>query len=149
MKVSRILICLVLLTALVIGLQLLAPDPIRDFKAWAKESALKVFINDAPSRVETVEVKGTQYVPLHFAVEPGKVSYQVTLSYDAASKTLKIEKIRKGKKLRGDHNCERCSGTGDCQACYPAGSGKNIQGTACPVCNGTGDCTMCNGTGKY
>lgn len=45
--------------------------------------------------------------------------------------------------------CDRCSTTGDCQACYPAGSGQNATGAVCPVCDGSGKCQRCDGKGYY
>ncbi len=67
--------------------------------------------------------------------------------------TIQVTKERIGSArpaVRGDHQCERCSGSGECQACYPAGSGKGIQpDQRCPVCDGTGKCLKCNGQGTY
>lgn len=117
--------------------------------AMAKSSPLKVFVNEKPSSITPVEVDGARYMPLYFPVEPGAHAWEVTVSCDPAGKVVKIGKARKGETLRGDHKCDRCSGSGDCQACYPTGSGKNVNSEACPVCNGNGDCTMCNGNGSY
>jgi len=150
MKRLYLLVSLSVLLAAVLGFQLLGPSgALSGLTAWAQGTPLKIFVNDAPSQLKAIEVDGAEYVPLYFAAEPGKATYQVTVSYDAPSRTMKIEKIKKGKRFRGDHNCERCSGSGKCQACYPVGSGKSIQGEGCPVCNGSGKCTMCNGAGSY
>jgi len=46
------------------------------------------------------------------------------------------------------HQCERCDGSGDCQACYPVGSGRNSDHN-CYVCEGNGKCFKCNGKGWY
>lgn len=46
------------------------------------------------------------------------------------------------------HECERCGGSGDCQACYPTGSGHDGE-HRCSVCDGSGKCFYCNGKGYY
>lgn len=117
--------------------------------SWAAGVPLKVFVQNAPSSLKPVTIDGKMYLPVYFPVEKGKSTWQVTVNYDAAAKTVKVEKSLNAMKLRGDHKCERCNGDGKCQSCYPAGSEKNIQGDACPVCNGNGKCTMCNGEGSY
>jgi hypothetical protein len=119
-----------------------------NFASWAKTEAIKVFINNTPSKLVPVSVKGTMYQPLYFPVSKGDSSWQVNLSYDSATKTLKINKISSKVQTRDKSDCEYCKGTGECQRCYPAGSGDDIQGNACPVCNGTGDCTWCKGSGE-
>jgi len=115
----------------------------------AEESLFKVIINGAESKLQPVESQSVQYVPLFFPLEDGNISYQINIECDNNKKIARIEKIKINKKLRGDHKCERCEGTGKCQACYPAGSGKNIQDNPCPVCDGTGKCTTCRGEGNY
>jgi len=115
--------------------------------AWAKSSPLKIFINEKPSTVKATEVDGVPYVPVYFPAEKG--TYEIKVSFDKTTNTMRIEKKKDVPVLRGDHNCERCSGSGKCQSCYPVGSGKSIQDESCSVCNGTGSCGMCNGSGKY
>ncbi len=117
--------------------------------SWAKGEPLKIFVGNAPSTLKPVTVDGKMYLPLYFPVEKGTKNWEVSVSYDPATRTVKVDRKVAGPNLRGDHKCERCNGDGKCQACYPAGSKKNIQGEECPVCNGTGKCTMCNGEGSY
>jgi hypothetical protein len=117
--------------------------------AWANGTPLKIFFNDKPSNVKALEVDGVPYVPVYFPAEERESRWEITIARDQASNTVRITKTRTGPVLRGDHNCERCGGSGKCQSCYPVGSGKNIQDESCPVCNGSGNCGMCNGSGKY
>ncbi|MDQ7824544.1 MAG: hypothetical protein RDV48_17205 [Candidatus Eremiobacteraeota bacterium] len=116
---------------------------------WAKEGGLKITVNNAPSEITPLESGGTLLVPLSFPIEEGKSTWTVTMEYDKAKGTLNIQKTLYKEKLRGDTKCQRCDGTGKCQACYPAGSGKNAVGNPCYICDGTGKCFYCNGEGKY
>lgn len=115
----------------------------------AAEEAYKVFLNNSPSTMKPVDEKGTLFVPLNFPVEEGKTNWTVAVEYDNASRTVRIQKTKVKQKLRGDTKCNRCDGSGKCQACYPAGSGKNISDGTCNACDGTGKCFYCDGKGKY
>lgn len=115
----------------------------------ASEPAPKVTVNKASSFIKPIESEGTYYVPLSFPAIEGKSTWQVTVEYDKSGNIVKIEKVKVDNKVRGDTKCQRCNGTGDCQACYPAGSGKNINGDSCGICDGTKKCQYCNGKGNY
>jgi hypothetical protein len=143
---ASLVLCLALLT----GLCAVSPGFRGDMTTWAKDSPFKVFFNDKPSQIVPVETAGKYYVPVYLPVEKGDSSWEISTKFDPATKTLKIKRLKKGEKLRiGEHPCDRCSESGKCQACYPAGSGKNIQNEPCAVCNGTGKCQTCNGNGKF
>jgi len=151
MKKMVILTCisLIIAMALMAGFSRFQGGMLQTAAVCAAEQALKVFINDSPSSVKPVDEKGTLFVPLNFPVEQGKTSWTVTVDYDKASGTVKIQKGQVKQKLRGDTKCNRCSGSGKCQACYPAGSGKNINDGACNACDGNGKCFYCDGKGDY
>jgi hypothetical protein len=118
--------------------------------SWAKDEPVKVIINGNPSQLQPVEAGGRLYLPLDFPLDQGKNNYKVTVEYDKVKGTVTVQKQIVRDKVRGDTECSRCSGKGKCQACYPAGSGKNISGDgACSACDGTGKCFYCNGKGSY
>ncbi|MCE1245042.1 MAG: hypothetical protein LWY06_00190 [Firmicutes bacterium] len=143
---ASILACIILLA----GLCAVSPGFRSDMAVWAKDTPLKVFFNDKPSQITPVESGGKMYIPVYLPVEKGETSWDIKTKFDPTSKTLKITRTKKGEKLRaGETPCDRCSTSGKCQACYPAGSGKNIQSDPCAVCNGTGKCQTCNGAGKF
>ncbi|MHC9538869.1 MAG: hypothetical protein AB9903_05065 [Vulcanimicrobiota bacterium] len=71
------------------------------------------------------------------------------MEYDKANGTVKIQKSKYKIKLRDKTTCTRCTGSKKCQACYPAGSGKNVSDNSCSVCDGTGKCFYCDGKGEY
>lgn len=116
--------------------------------AKAKKQVMKILVNDRESNIKPITVNGKKYIPLHFPLDKKEKTWEVSVKYDTKTDTVKIKKIIKGRKLRGDKDCHMCNGTGRCQECYPIGSGNNLQNDACPVCDGTGNCWYCNGTGK-
>jgi hypothetical protein len=115
----------------------------------AEEGVIKVFINKSPSTLKPLEADGRLYVPLSFPVEEGKGAWKVTIEYDKAKGIVNIEKAPAREKQRGDTKCSRCDGSKKCQACYPAGSGKNANDGTCSICDGTGKCQRCDGLGSY
>lgn len=118
--------------------------------AQAKEDAIKVFINKKESKIVPVQTDKNILMPINFPVEQGEQTWEVKTKYDPKTKTLNVTVVNKKREVRGDRiKCNACGGSGDCQACYPSGSGRNIQGNACPTCNGTGKCFICNGDGSY
>ncbi len=148
-KMKRFLIIALVLYAGILTLNLIFPGIIGQAVTYAKDQLIKVFVNKAPSKVVPKQSGDKMYMPLSFPVEEGEQVWEVKMKYDPKAKTLNVEKVNRNRKLRGDTKCERCNGSGNCQACYPSGSGKNIQGDACPVCDGTGKCMYCNGKGSY
>ena len=148
-KLKVFLIVITILFTAVLTLNLLYPGIIIQAAEKVKKSTIKVFVNDKESKVAPVKAGKKEYMPLNFPVEEGEQTWEVKMKYDPKTKTLKVHKINKKRKVRSRIKCNLCGGSGDCQACYPAGSGKNIQGNACPACDGTGDCMMCNGDGSY
>lgn len=148
-KIKNFVIIALILYAGILTVNLVCPGIISQTITYAKDQVIKVFVNKAPSKVVPKKDGDKLYMPLSFPVEEGEQVWEVKMKYDPKTKTLNVEKVNKERKLRGDMKCERCNGSGNCQACYPSGSGKNIQGDACPVCDGTGKCMYCNGKGSY
>ena len=121
-----------------------------DMSLLAKDKTLKVLINDKEVELKPMESAGTMMIPLHFPLQDGESTWQVTMDYNKDKGTVTIKKALTREKLRGDSICPRCGGNGRCQACYPAGSGRNITGSGpCYGCDGTGKCFYCNGNGSY
>ncbi|GEM_PF-1081899 len=151
MKRMLLVICSSLLIAAVLlgGALNVSGNKCSTAALFAAEEAVKVFINNSPSAMKPVDEKGTLFVPLNFPVQEGKTNWTVTVEYDKSSRTVKIQKTQVKQKLRGDMQCSRCSGSGKCQACYPSGSGKNINDGPCNACDGNGKCWYCNGKGSY
>lgn len=148
-KIKMFMLAALVLYAGILTINLISPGIISQAVTFAKDKVIKVFVNKAPSKVEPVKSGDKLFMPLSFPVEEVEQVWEVKMKYDPKAKTLNVEKVNKTRKLRGDTKCERCNGFGNCQACYPSGSGKGIQGTACPVCDGTGKCMYCNGKGSY
>lgn len=119
-----------------------------DLAAWAKEISYKIFVNGHPSKIKPVKQGEKEYLPLHFPLEKGEQTWQVKLKYDPDTKTVKVEKVKPSRNLRGEEKCFFCEGTGDCMDCYPPGSGKAVNGEPCVSCEGTGKCPYCGGDGK-
>jgi DnaJ-class molecular chaperone len=118
--------------------------------AWAKEQAFKVTVNDKEVQITPVASGDMQVIPLSFPLEEGKSTWNVSIDYNKADRTIKIGKTMAREKLRDVTICSRCGGNGRCPSCYPAGSGRNISGTGpCYSCDGTGKCFYCNGYGSY
>jgi hypothetical protein len=121
-----------------------------DMSLLAKDKALKVLINGKEVDLKPLESGDTVMIPLHFPLQDGESTWQVTMDYNKDKGTVTINKALTREKLRGDTICPRCGGNGRCQSCYPAGSGRNINGTGpCYGCDGTGKCFYCNGNGSY
>jgi hypothetical protein len=138
--------CLAIVFAIIMLFVLCPRSPF----AWAKDQILKITLNGSPSTLKPLESGGQQFVPLSFPLDEGKTTYQVTVDYEKSSGTVKVMKTKAAPKLRGDKTkCPRCGGSGKCQACYPAGSGKNINDGSCSACDGNGKCFYCNGQGEY
>ncbi|MDQ7824546.1 MAG: hypothetical protein RDV48_17215 [Candidatus Eremiobacteraeota bacterium] len=117
--------------------------------AAAKGKSPAVFINSAASAIVPVESGGSLFLPLNFPLEEGKSTWTVTLDYNKEKGTVNVQKSLAKEKLRGDTKCSRCGGSGKCQSCYPAGSGKSINDGVCNGCDGNGKCFYCNGAGSY
>jgi len=151
MKKRLIIIGAIVLVAIFgfVAASIMIPQMASNLIVKAGEKAWKVMVNNKTSKLQPVKIGDKMYIPLNFPLEKGERSWEVNLKYDAKTKTLKIKKTCVQRKVRGNVKCSLCGGSGDCQACYPAGSGKNIQGDACPACDGTGDCMICNGQGSY
>lgn len=146
MKALRIILIFALVS-LCLGLAVFTQ---RDrLMSLAKEAALKILINNKESTLQPLESDGVLFVPLSFPVTEGKSSWQVSLDYDKNAKTVTIQKVKNRQKVREKTKCSRCSGTGKCQACYPAGSGETASGGTCGICDGTGKCFYCDGKGEY
>lgn len=113
------------------------------------QAAWQVLFNGSESQTEVLMTDSGPVVPVYFPVpEEGEVgSYGVLLETDVSSKQIKITRVKKKGPLIQRGDCPKCSGSKECQDCYPAGSGENTAGSECYNCNATGDCPFCNGSG--
>lgn len=126
-------------------------------KAQADE-AMSVYINGEKSEL-VCEKKGDLYLlPLEFPFQEGNNNWEVVINYDKEAKKVDVEKkfhpMEELLPVRGDNDpyiCNLCSGSGKCQTCWPAGSGKSYgEGSdPCSTCGGNGKCWYCGGKGKW
>jgi hypothetical protein len=113
------------------------------------QAAWEILFNGKASKTVLIQTDTGDMVPVYFAVpaEGESASYGVLIETDSSSKQIKITKVQKKGPVRERGDCPKCSGSKDCQACYPAGSGKNTAGLECYSCNASGDCPFCQGSG--
>lgn len=120
-----------------------------EFAARA-EAAWKVLFNGNPSQMAISQLgDGQKMVTVSFPVPPEgrSAEYGVKLETDPSEMAVKVTRVEKKRKTRDPGDCPKCSGSRDCQDCWPAGSGVNTAGLACIGCNATGDCNFCRGSG--
>ena len=127
----------VLTAALFLGLGVMADE---GYQLW---------INGARSKFAPIKVQDQIVVPLDFPVQQEEMEWTVSLRRDDKTHKVEVKMAPKRPKLRGDNSCHVCIGTGNCQNCYPTGSGNNTSGAADYMCTGTGKCWYCRGEGKW
>lgn len=132
--------------ALILTLALLASS---EFRARAT-AAWQVFFNGQPSELKVVNTGQGPLVAVGFHLPPKgqEQSYSIRVRRSQDGDKVEIDRVLRKHVVRDAGDCPTCSGSGDCQECYPPGSKKNTSGLACLLCNATGDCYMCTGSGK-
>jgi hypothetical protein len=113
------------------------------------EAAWQVLFNGTVSKTKVVSTDSGDRIPVYLEVprDGESQSYGILIETDAANKQIKVTKVKKKGPLTERGDCPKCSGSKDCQDCYPAGSGVNTAGYECYGCNATGDCPFCQGSG--
>ena len=124
----------------------------------AIKEALKVIIEGKEKEVECEEKEGVFLLPLNLPFKEGENKWEIVINYDADKKKVEVKKIHHALEellpTRSDDDplvCAECGGSGDCQYCYPVGSGKQhfSDSPDCEWCSGSGKCYYCNGRGTW
>ena len=113
------------------------------------EAAWQILFNGKVSTAQLLDTDSGAVVNVSFHVPAvgEQQSYGVLLETDPDSKQVKITRVKTKSPLRERGDCPQCTGSKECQDCYPVGSGVGTSGEACLTCNGTGDCFYCSGSG--
>lgn len=115
--------------------------------ATADKIAWTVSFDGQPSKMQPLVDKEATLMPVSIPAPPGTSEWQVVLVNNPTNHTMQVTRTPiKVPKKRGGDPCDKCSMTGQCQNCYPVGSGLNYAGTVCYYCNGTAKCWHCGGT---
>ncbi len=140
MRKKSVICILILTTCLLVG---------TDFRARAT-AAWKVFFNGAPSEMKVVQTEQGPLVAVGFHLPPKgqEQSYYIRVRRSVDGDKIEIDRILRKNVVRDVGDCPTCTGSGDCQECYPPGSKMNTAGLPCLLCNATGECWMCTGSGK-
>ena len=113
------------------------------------ESAWKFLFNGKESKTAILDTDAGKMVPVYFSVpkEGRKQTYGVLIETDPVTMQIRVNKVKKKRKVRDAGDCPTCAGSKECQECYPVGSKVGTNGSECYPCNGSGDCSVCEGDG--
>jgi len=122
------------------------------------KEALKVVIEGEEKEIECQSKEGLYLLPIELPFKEGENKWEIVINYNPEEKKVEVKKIHHSiEELLSTRNdderpkCNVCSGTGDCQYCYPVGSGHQWfeDSPACDWCSGSGKCYYCNGKGTF
>lgn len=120
---------------------------------------LAVYVNDKETDIICLKKDETYLLPLELPFKEGEYRWEIIINCSGENKKVEVKKIHHAPEeliltrdtLEGKTVCNSCSGTGQCQFCYPVGCGHTWfdDSPYCQWCNGSGKDWNCNGKGYW